>query len=296
MDSGDGQLVNVFWREDGSVLFNETWGSDPLSPSMSARPNALNSRSAGALAGALTNSGKSEAGGESTTATVWSLVQVFIQFSREVDGGNVQRLVFREPLQPVGKRRVFGAAPQGRATTQQRPVVIHIAHDALFVVTVAELLPPEALQLQRVKREIPGEHFAHELLLHFAAEQASFSRQQELSSAGGAPAATPRQSGSPASRANRGSPSAAGGTAAHAARRVESPPVSGQQMMSASYGSGTSDSGSYESYESSARSRSYSTSSHEDQAPKKSTPMMPVDKAVISGEVQRILSSYRRAP
>lgn len=288
MDGGDGQLVNVFWREDGSTLFSETWGANPLPSSMVARPNPLNTRGAGVLAGALTVAGKLETGSESASA-VWSLVQVFIQFSREVDGGNVQRLVFREPLQPVGKRRVFGAAPHGHATTQQRPVVIHIAHDALFVVTVVELLPPEALQLQRVKREIPGEYFAHELLLHFASEQALFLRQQVLSSEGAA--ASQRRSGSSLSRGELSGALVGAGsnwqTSPHAGTSLAS-----REEIQASYASESSEPNSYESFESSGAS--FSSSSHEDELPKKSTPLMPVDRALVSEEVRRIFSTYKK--
>lgn len=273
MASGDGQLVNVFWRETGAVLFTQTWGSDPLSQSIAARASAQSSRN---LASLPAGPSVPETNGDSTTAAVWSLVQVFIQFAREVEGGNVQRLVFREPLQPGGKQRGFGATPAGRASTQLRPIVIHLAHDALFVVTVAELLPPEALQLQRLKREIPGEHFAHELLLHFAAGQASFLREKELSS-------LHKPTASSTSRARLGN--AGGGV------NLEMPAEAEHELPS-EYGSQNSGSESFESLNSSGAS--YSSSSQADRAPKSETLMMPVDTSEITEEVNRILLSYRK--
>lgn len=70
---------------------------------------------------------------------MWPLVKVFLQFSREVQGGSVHRLVFRSPSEYTPEPQVFRPAPVSRRPRD--PIVAHIAHDELFVVVVTEIGP-----------------------------------------------------------------------------------------------------------------------------------------------------------
>jgi hypothetical protein len=99
---------------------------------------------------------------------------VFVQFAREVDGGNIQRLVFRDAALPVGKRRVFGTTT-GSATDHRVPIVVHVAHDALFVVTVTESIPAAASDLYRSEsQDATISAFAHAVLGHVASQEDDF--------------------------------------------------------------------------------------------------------------------------
>lgn len=112
--------VNVFYRSDGRCVHEKPWddehathSSDPVdSPSI-------------------------------PSSTLWPLIQVFIQFAREVQGGSVKRLVFRNPEEYAPSVQRFRSAPQQRNTEDKHPVVVHVAHDDLFVVAVTEILPAD---------------------------------------------------------------------------------------------------------------------------------------------------------
>lgn len=155
--------VNVFSRTSGDCIHDDVWVSSGAAGAASSKP-ALEPIPA---------------------ATVWSLVQVFVQFARELDGGNVQKLIFRTPQDVVGKSRRFGSGQAHRAATQH-PLLIHLAYDALFVVTLSEVDAPRlALRLdgpragRRSDPEVPSSSaelskFCNALLQFVAGEQAKY--------------------------------------------------------------------------------------------------------------------------
>lgn len=296
-----GQVVSVFWRADGSVLFDETAGLGPLdvasrrgvkasaesrSSSQDARPNAGWSTGASSLTPAET--------GSITAGTVWSLVQVFIQFSREVDGGNVQRLVFREPVQPVGKRRGFGATPANRSAGGQRPILVHVAHDGLFVVTVTETLPPSASQLSPPADDFPATAFSRAVLKYFAALQATFSETSAARASALREGSLGRESANSSSRARSRSNRQTGGSASP----YGGTPLIGRNDIQRSYASESSGASFSSSSQSEYFSNESSLSSSVDQpeAPVlEVTPMMPIDDSTVATDIQRILSDCLEA-
>lgn len=73
---------------------------------------------------------------------LWPLIQVFVQFSREVQGGDVKRLVFRGPKAYAQTPNQFEALPLPSRPT---PVtIVYLAHSERFVVTVTEQLIGDA--------------------------------------------------------------------------------------------------------------------------------------------------------
>lgn len=69
---------------------------------------------------------------------LWPLIQVFVQFSREVQGGDVKRLVFRGPKAYAQTHNQFEALPLPARPT---PVtIVYLVHSERFVVTVTEQL------------------------------------------------------------------------------------------------------------------------------------------------------------
>jgi hypothetical protein len=303
-----GRLVNVFWRGDGRVLVDETWGASPPS---SARPRPADP-ALPAGGGRASLSSRPAPGGSFapvSAATVWSLVQVFIQFSREVDGGNVQRLVFRDPVQPVGKRRVFGAAPAGPAAASPQPVLIHVAHDALFAVTVTEALPPDASQLRRLRHEFPAGQFAHDVLLYFSAEQAAFLNSSAAPAGTAATSTEQRRAEISAGGRSRQPTGADGGAVAGAAAPAASrspgggapggqrPPLSNLEIQR-SYASDTSGSGTYASHASISLDETFASSSDEGRGSEDGAaavpPMMPIEGGAAAQEVRRILATYQK--
>lgn len=72
--------------------------------------------------------------------TLIRLVKVFVQFSREVQGGNVKRLLFRNPQDYAPKAYRFQPTPRSYNKPEKRPIIVHVAHDDIFVVTVTEII------------------------------------------------------------------------------------------------------------------------------------------------------------
>lgn len=276
------RLINVFWREDGAVLYSETWGSGalPTVPKQQER-SPKDAPAASVLSSAGSKSGATET---VSASTVWSLVQVFIQFAREVGGGNVQRLIFRDPVQPDGKPQAFGAAPTGVPTATRRPVLIHVANDELFAVTVTEALPAETSQLHRLKDAFPAGIFVHEALLYVAMQQSSFLNRESPPSAEGAQIAQARARGVAESSPPAVAPAARGGV------------VTSRADVQRSYVSDTSDSGSFASPSLSSSQGSFSSSAEDnlraaDENDVDVTPMMTFEYAVLRTELQRIADS-----
>jgi hypothetical protein len=267
------RLVNVYWRGDGSILYSEVWGQ-----------------------GTLPVESKNGGSEPVSAGTVWSLVQVFIQFAREVDGGNVQRLIFRNPVQPVGKHHAFDVVRTGLQTVSQRPVLIHVANDDLFVVTVTEALPAYNFELRSVAVDFPAGLLAHEVLLYVATQQANFQSraaerrtpltaspsQDALMLASGAEAPTigvDYNVALPESTSPRGQP------------------VISRATVQPSYVSDTSDSESYASQPSLSISQdSYSSFADDQRAVSESHAgvprMMPFERSVLRTEVKRIVESF----
>lgn len=71
-------------------------------------------------------------------AVLWPLIKVFVQFSREVQGGSVKRLVFKSPDDYAPAVKCFQSAPQQKPPSKH-PIVVHVAHDELFVVSILEI-------------------------------------------------------------------------------------------------------------------------------------------------------------
>lgn len=73
---------------------------------------------------------------------LWPLIRIFVQFSREVHGGSVKRLVFRSPQAYATQTHRF--EPSQHPPRAAPVIVVHVAHDPLFVVAVTERLSAEA--------------------------------------------------------------------------------------------------------------------------------------------------------
>lgn len=274
------RLINIFWRGDGSVLYDETWGSGTL-PTV-PRAQERSGQEAHVTPSAHSSCMNKSDGTEIVSGrTIWSLVQVFIQFAREVDGGSVQRLIFRDPVEPVGNRRVFGSNIAGVALC--RPVLIHVANDALFVVTVTEALSAETSQLRRLSDDFPAKLFVQEVLLYVAHQQASFTNNavQTTQTAPG-----PARRADISAAATSAPSNAVGGGAATS--RAE---------MQRSYVSDTSES-SFASHPSLTLSQGSYTSSADDPHTSDETPlapMMPFDATTLQGEIRRIADTLTLA-
>lgn len=146
--------INIFHRSDGKCIHDKGWDEDGVHPSEDSDKEHISSE------------------------TLWPLIQVFIQFAREVQGGSVKRLVFRNPAQYAPTVRRFQPAPKPKE--DKKPVVVHVAHDELFVVAIAELLSVESgkLGLEGEKSE-PGtsltiSEFCESVLEFLNKEQESF--------------------------------------------------------------------------------------------------------------------------
>lgn len=112
--------VHVFHRSDGKCIHDKNWDTD--TPTSTAQ--TIDTPETTSI----------------PQATLWPLIQVFIQFAREVQGGSVKRLVFRDPEEYAPNVRSFRSAPHLQHTDDKPPIVIHVAHDDLFVVAVTERL------------------------------------------------------------------------------------------------------------------------------------------------------------
>lgn len=104
--------VYVFYRSDGKCIHHGPWdvphSSQPLQNIASVPPS-----------------------------TLFPLIQVFIQFSREVQGNSVKRLVFRTTSDLMPPPQRFHSRPQ-RSGSSKQPFIIHVAHDDIFVVALTD--------------------------------------------------------------------------------------------------------------------------------------------------------------
>lgn len=107
--------IAVFYRSDGRCIHDDLDAESSTHPS-NKRPTNNN-----------------------TAAALWPLLKVFMQFSREVQGGAIKRLVFRNPADYTPRAHRFEPAPPS-IDPGLPPVVVHVAHDDLFVVAVTEVL------------------------------------------------------------------------------------------------------------------------------------------------------------
>lgn len=162
--------LNVFWRQDGQCLFEEGLGNRRSSQShppggRSQDPSLPTNRN-------IRDNAVDEQLPDS--ATLWSLVQVFVQFAREVQGGRVRRLLFRNKMMPVGRSHTFGATAR-KSRTNVHQTEVHVAHDDLFVATVTEIYrePPPGLRHCSTP-DAATSNFLQAVLEYFAEEQAKF--------------------------------------------------------------------------------------------------------------------------
>lgn len=74
---------------------------------------------------------------------LWPLIQVFVQFSREVHGGEVKRLVFRSPESYAPTHNQF--EPASHPGRPPPVIVVYIARGDRFVVAVTERLVADSV-------------------------------------------------------------------------------------------------------------------------------------------------------
>lgn len=91
---------------------------------------------------------------------LWPLLRIFVQFSREVHGGDLKRLVFRSPEAYAAQSHRFEPSQH---PPQAAPVfVVHVAHDPKFVVAVTERLSSEATAASALL-SVPDDSQSHAL-------------------------------------------------------------------------------------------------------------------------------------
>jgi hypothetical protein len=291
--------VNVFWRADGQCLFDDAWGPGDLpsvAPGSGGPERPAESTSTASRPPLRGRTSKNLI----SASTVWSLVQVFVQFAREVDGGNIQRLVFRDAALPVGKRRAFGAV-SGGVTSGPRPAIVHVAHDPLFVVTVTESLRTGASDLYRSESQDAAiSAFAHAVLRYVALQEETFLRSRgpqgngEHDGSSGHSRDKPPQTTRQVSRiqnAPRGHSN--GGRRMDAVEPREGSSLAPQQTQleqhatyrSSSSGTSFVSQGSSDSFSGSTSATSSEAASNRSAV---GTPMMPFDLTQISRQVHRI--------
>lgn len=181
--------VNVFWREDGRCIFGEKLearerfsdiaqrrqhgASDSKSKNSGfANPRSMSGTSPYFLHGSQRETLPTD---EVSSSTIWSLVQVFIQFSREVDGGNVQKLVFRDQARSTIGSHNFGT-PKAALETGKSPVLIHVAHNQLFAVTLTERLRMDTTDMPLVADQSSSSSLVQSVLRLFESKQAEYLR------------------------------------------------------------------------------------------------------------------------
>lgn len=109
----------LFYRADGKCILHKPYLEDPTPPQSPPPSPPLLSPS-----------------------SLWPLLQVFIQFARELQRGNVKRLVFRHPHLYTPPLHRFQPMPHSaHKPHSDLPIVVHIAHDDLFVIAVIEQVP-----------------------------------------------------------------------------------------------------------------------------------------------------------
>eukprot|EP00178_Gracilaria_changii_P004784 TRINITY_DN177_c0_g1_i4.p1 TRINITY_DN177_c0_g1~~TRINITY_DN177_c0_g1_i4.p1 ORF type:complete len:255 (+),score=48.33 TRINITY_DN177_c0_g1_i4:58-765(+) len=116
--------VNVFARSDGSCLHDVVWRPE----SERRRPPAAQHHQSTQI----------------TADKIWPIIHNFMSLSREVDGGPLRRLVFRNPQHYAPTVRKFDPVVT-QPEKHIAPVVIHVLSDTHFVVTVTEQLPDYSL-------------------------------------------------------------------------------------------------------------------------------------------------------
>lgn len=127
--------VNVFQKPGGKCVHDRSWDDDQSSkevgPLVRKTPIA--------------------------PPVLFPLIHLFVQFSREVQGGSVKRLVFRNPAEYAPTVKTFRPTLQQSASDDKPPLVIYIAHNESFIVTVTETVPVNspAADIAGVETETP---------------------------------------------------------------------------------------------------------------------------------------------
>ncbi|CAN8069164.1 unnamed protein product [Agarophyton chilense] len=104
--------VNVFARADGTCLHDVVWQQ----PSQQPQPPEAH---------------------KITADNIWPIIHNFISLARDVDGGPLRRLVFRNPSQYAPTVANFDPIVK-HAEHRRAPVVVHVHSDSRFVITVTE--------------------------------------------------------------------------------------------------------------------------------------------------------------
>lgn len=150
----------LFYRSNGKCILHKPYLEDPPSPHSSTPPSPL-----------------------LTPSSLWPLLQVFMQFARELQRGNVKRLVFRHPELYTPPLHRFQPMPHPTHKPHPNlPVVVYVAHDNLFVVAITEQLSAsQSLDLLTMAPDDPDQSpvfniadFCGSLLDFLNQEQTSF--------------------------------------------------------------------------------------------------------------------------
>lgn len=75
---------------------------------------------------------------------LWKLIKVFAQFSRDVQGGNVRRLIFRSPKSYAPPHNRFEPDPASQTNRSAPVTIIYLAFSERYAVAVTERLTGEA--------------------------------------------------------------------------------------------------------------------------------------------------------
>lgn len=75
---------------------------------------------------------------------LWKLIKVFAQFSRDVQGGNVRRLIFRNPKSYAPPHNRFEPTPASQTSRSAPVTIIYLAFSERYAVAVTERLTGEA--------------------------------------------------------------------------------------------------------------------------------------------------------
>lgn len=142
--------IAVF-HADGTCIYDQPIEASPAAPS--AKPHAI------------------------TSDRLWPLIQVFVQFSREVNGGDVKRLVFRSPLAYAPTHDHF--QPMSHPARPAPCIVVYLAHMHHFVVAVTERLVADIATEPALLAVADDNHMPVDTVPEFCAHVLKFLSQEE---------------------------------------------------------------------------------------------------------------------
>lgn len=118
--------IYIFARSDGTCLHHQVCRPPSSSSSSSSSSSA-------------TQNSQTSPPHNITSHKIWPIIQNFIGLSRDIDGGTLRRLVFRSPADYAPTVKKFNSVNQ-QTPNPTPPIVMHVFHDARFVVTVIQYL------------------------------------------------------------------------------------------------------------------------------------------------------------